>query len=99
MKLTTRQCREKKAQQKRMAELRQCKVRFAKLATKGLPSSIRPIVFNVLRKSSVAQLQEMMPTRGSLKATLDEITLSFGDEYANALKYDGGEQIKKEMGL
>ncbi len=77
MKLTTRQRREKKAQQKRMAEVRKCKVRFAKIATKGLPALTRSVVFNVYRKSTVAELQEMMPTRESLKKTLDEITLSF----------------------
>jgi hypothetical protein len=26
-------------------------------------------------------------------------TIFYEDEYANALKYNGGEQIKKEMGL
>lgn len=101
MKLTTRQRREKKTRQKRMAEVRKSKVRFAKTATKGLPALTRSIVFNTYRKSTVAQLQEMMPTRESLKATLDEITLFYEDEYANVMKYDGAlvKEIKKEFGL
>ena len=61
-----------------MAEVRKGKARFAKLATKGLPALTRPVVFNVYRKSSVEQLQEMMPTPESLKKTLDEIKKETG---------------------
>ncbi len=68
MRLTTRQRREKKAKQKRTAELRQAKARFTDLLTKGMPHALS--VRRVLRKSTVEELEAMMPTRESMLAEL-----------------------------